>query len=164
MELARKNRDQPLSTSKDSLLKFNANIAGKYKAGVGLNYLDKFTEDMRLSEVITDFLKSHKLKTVSISDFESYLNSRTDRNIDWFFNDYIRTRKKIDFKIKSVEVVDDSILVTIKNKRKNTMPVSLFKVSKDSVIDSQWVENITETKTVKLSKDDTDKFVLDIIM
>ena len=161
MELARKNRDQPLSTSKDSLLKFNANIAGKYKAGVGLNYLDKFTEDMRLSEVITDFLKSHKLKTVSISDFESYLNSRTDRNIDWFFNDYIRTRKKIDFKIKSVEVVDDSILVTIKNKRKNTMPVSLFKVSKDSVIDSQWVENITETKTVKLSKDDTDKFVLD---
>lgn len=161
MELARKNRDQPLSTSKDSLLKFNANIAGKYKAGVGLNYLDKFTEDMRLSEVITEFLKSHKLKTVSISDFESYLNSRTDRNVDWFFNDYIRTRKKIDFKIKSVEVVDDSILVTIKNKRKNTMPVSLFKVSKDSVIDSQWVENITETKTVKLSKDDTDKFVLD---
>ena len=161
MELARKNRDQPLNTSKDSLLKFNANIAGKYKAGVGLNYLDKFTEDITLSEVITDFLKSYQLKTVSISDFETYLNSKTDRNVDWFFNDYVGTRKKIDFKIKSVEVIDDSLLVTIKNKRKNTMPVSLFNVSKDSVIGSQWVENITGTKTVKLPKDETDKFVLD---
>lgn len=161
MELARKNRDQPLNTSKDSLLKFNANIAGKYKAGVGLNYLDKFTEDITLSEVITDFLKSYQLKTVSISDFETYLNSKTDRNVDWFFNDYVGTRKKIDFKIKSVEVIDDSLLVTIKNKRKNTMPVSLFNVSNDSVIGTQWVENITGTKTVKLPKDDTDKFVLD---
>lgn len=161
MELARKNRDQPLNTSKDSLLKFNANIAGKYKAGVGLNYLDKFTEDITLSEVITDFLELYKLKTVSISDFESYLNSKTNRNVDWFFNDYVGTRKKIDFKIKSVEVIDDSLLVTIKNKRKNTMPVSLFNVSKDSVIGSQWVENITGTKTVKLPKDETDKFVLD---
>jgi len=161
MELARKNRDQPLNTSKDSLLKFNANITGKYKAGVGLNYLDKFTEDITLSEVITDFLKSHQLKTVSISDFETYLNSKTDRNVDWFFNDYVGTRKKIDFKIKSVEVIDDSLLVTIKNKRKNTMPVSLFNISKDSVIGSQWVENIAGTKTVKLPKDKTDKFVLD---
>jgi hypothetical protein len=161
MELARKNRDQPLNTSKDSLLKFNANIAGKYKAGVGLNYLDKFTEDITLSEVITDFLKSYQLKTVSISDFETYLNSKTDRNVDWFFNDYVGTRKKIDFKIKSVEVIDDSLLLTIKNKRKNTMPVSLFNISKDSVIGSQWVENIAGTKTVKLPKDKTDKFVLD---
>ncbi|MHA7842373.1 MAG: gluzincin family metallopeptidase, partial [Winogradskyella sp.] len=54
MEIARKNRDQPLTTPKDSLIKFNANIAGKYKAGVGLNYLDKFTDDIDLSKTITE--------------------------------------------------------------------------------------------------------------
>ena len=56
MEIARKNRDQPLTTSKDSLTKFNTNIAGKYKAGVGLNYLDQFTDDIQLSYLITEFL------------------------------------------------------------------------------------------------------------
>ena len=35
MQMARTNRDQPLTTSKDSLIKFNSNIAGKYKAGIG---------------------------------------------------------------------------------------------------------------------------------
>src|SRR5690606_21373601 len=40
MQMARTNRDQPLTMPKDSLLKFNANIANKYKAGIGLKYLD----------------------------------------------------------------------------------------------------------------------------
>ncbi|MCT4630482.1 metalloprotease [Winogradskyella sp.] len=161
MEIARKNRDQPLTTSKDSLIKFNANIAGKYKAGIGLNYLEKFTDDISLTETITDFLKAHKLKKVKISDFESFLNSKTEKDVDWFFTDYVDSRKKIDFKIKKIETTEDSIKLTIKNKRNNTMPVSLFKLSNDSVIGQQWVEHIKDTKTISLPKDSADKFVLD---
>lgn len=162
MEIARKNRDQPLTTSKDSLIKFNANIAGRYKAGVGLNYLDKFTDDIDLSTTITEFLKQHKLKqNTKISDFEAFINSKTSKNIDWFFTDYVNTRKKIDFKIKSVETTEDSLIVTVKNKRNNRMPISLFSVSNDSVIGKQWVENIQGTKTISLLKDQTEKFVLD---
>lgn len=162
MEIARKNRDQPLTTSKDSLIKFNANIAGKYKAGVGLNYLDKFTDDIDLSETITEFLKQNKLnQNTEISDFESFINSKTSKNIDWFFTDYVGTRKKIDFKIKSVETTEDSIKVTVKNKRNNKMPISLYSITDDSVIGKQWVENIKGTKTINLPKYQTDKFVLD---
>ncbi len=162
MEIARKNRDQPLTTSKDSLIKFNANIAGKYKAGVGLNYLDKFTDDIDLSETITEFLKQNKLnQNTEISDFKAFLNSKTSKNIDWFFTDYVGTRKKIDFKIKSIETTEDSIKVTVKNKRNNKMPISLYSITDDSVIGKQWVENIKGTKTINLAKDQTDKFVLD---
>lgn len=162
MEIARKNRDQPLTTSKDSLIKFNANIAGKYKAGVGLNYLDKFTDDIDLSEIITAFLKQNKLnQKTKISDFETFLNSKTSKNIDWFFTDYVNTRKKIDFKIKSVETTEDSIKITVKNKRRNKMPISLYSISNDSVIGKQWIENIKGTKTINLPKDQTDKLVLD---
>ncbi|MBC2846760.1 metalloprotease [Winogradskyella flava] len=161
MEIARKNRDQPLSTSKDSLIKFNSNIASKYKAGVGLNYLDDFTEDIQLTEIIKEFLESYKLKTVYIKDFESFLNSKTSKDVDWFFNDYVETRKKIDFKISDIETTNDSIKLTIKNKRDNSMPISLFKMSNDSVMEKLWVENINGLKTLSLPKDNTDKFVLD---
>ncbi|APY06909.1 metalloprotease [Winogradskyella sp. J14-2] len=162
MEIARKNRDQPLTTSKDSLIKFNANIAGRYKAGVGLNYLSKFTDDIDLTETITTFLKENKLNQhAKISDFETFLNSKTSKDIDWFFTDFVGTRKKIDFKIKSVETTEDSIKVTVKNKRKNSMPISLFSISNDSIIGKRWVENIKTTKTITLPKDETEKFVLD---
>lgn len=161
MEIARKNRDQALTTSKDSLIKFNANIAGKYKAGVGLKYLDEFTDDVDLSSSFTEFLSSSKLKSVRISDFESFINSKTAKNVNWFFTDYVGTRKKIDFKIKSVETTEDSIKVTIKNKRDNSMPVSLFKIQNDTVIGKVWVEDVADTKTVTFPKDKTEKFTLD---
>ena len=161
MEIARKNRDQPLTTSKDSLTKFNTNIAGKYKAGVGLNYLDQFTDDINLSGIITEFLEQHKLKTVSTKDFETFVSSKTSKDVNWFFTDYIGSRKKIDFKITDIETLDDSLKLTIKNKRDNTMPISLFKMKNDSVIGKLWVENIQGTKTITFPKDSTDKFVLD---
>ncbi|MEP5255097.1 MAG: metalloprotease [Winogradskyella arenosi] len=161
MEIARKNRDQPLTTSKDSLTKFNANIAGKYKAGVGLNYLDEFTDDVSLPELFTAFLKTYQLKTVTANDFDQYISSKTSKDIRWFFTDYLNTRKKIDFKISSVVELEDSLEVTIKNKRDNTMPISVFKLKNDSVIGQLWVENIKGTKTIHVEKDSTNKFVLD---
>lgn len=161
MEIARKNRDQPLTTSKDSLTKFNTNIAGKYKAGVGLNYLDQFTDDVDLPQLLTEFLIENQLESVSISDFETFINSKTTKDINWFFSDYVNSREKIDFKIKKVKLLEDSIKLTIKNKRDNSMPISLFKLKNDSVIGKLWVEDIQGTKTIALPKDSTEKFVLD---
>ncbi|WP_179352020.1 gluzincin family metallopeptidase [Winogradskyella vidalii] len=161
MEIARKNRDQPLTTSKDSLTKFNTNIAGKYKAGVGLNYLDQFTDDVDLPELITEFLIEKQLEPVSINDFETFISSKTNKEINWFFSDYVNSREKIDFKIKKVKLLEDSIKLTIKNKRDNSMPISLFKLKNDTVTSKLWVENIQGTKTITLPKDSTEKFVLD---
>ena len=42
MLMARKNLDQPLNEPKNRLIKFNEQIASKYRAGLSLNYLDKY--------------------------------------------------------------------------------------------------------------------------
>lgn len=159
-QMARTNRDQALSTSKDSLLKFNANIAGKYKAGIGLKYLGEFVTPQILERSIQDYLEASKLKTTSSSDFESILNDNTDKDIDWFFEEYVNTRKKVDFKIKNVIKTEDSITLTIKNKRRNTMPISLFTIKNDSVLSKQWIENIEDSKTITIPRNDTDQLVL----
>ncbi|SDB26389.1 hypothetical protein SAMN03097699_0376 [Flavobacteriaceae bacterium MAR_2010_188] len=160
MEMARGNNDQPISMAKDSLIKFNANIAGKFKAGVGLTYLGDFMESETLDSTIESFLRDNQLKKVSTKEFENQLKLRTDKNIDWFFKDYIGTRKKMDFKIKEVKTEADSLIVTIKNKRKNNMPVSLFRIKDDSIISKQWVEHIDGEKTITIAKNDADKLVL----
>ena len=160
MLMARTNRDQPLSMAKDSLLKFNKNIAGKYKAGVGLKYLDDFINSDILENTLKQFLESQKLKPTTSKDFEFYLKSRTSKNIDWFFEDYLKTRKKIDFKIKSIKNTEDSITITIKNKRDNKMPISLYTLKEDSIISKYWVEEINKTKTITIPRNEADKLVL----
>ena len=124
MQMARTNKDQPLTTSKDSLIKFNSNIAGKYKAGVGLRYLDDFVNGNTIESTINQYLNDKKLEITSSKDFESLLKKNTTKDVDWFFTDYINSRKKIDFKIKEIEATEDSITLTIKNKRDNNVPVS----------------------------------------
>lgn len=161
MEIARKNNDQPLTTSKDSLIKFNANIAGKYKAGVGLNYLDEYTQDIDFRNSIKEYLIKNQLKDVSTTTFKDYITSQTKKDISWFFTDYINTRKKIDFKISKLKTEDDSITLTIKNKRNNNMPISLFSLKNDSVVNKVWVEDIGKSKTITIPNFKTNRLVLD---
>ncbi|GAA4231218.1 hypothetical protein GCM10022291_03210 [Postechiella marina] len=160
MLMARTNRDQPLTMQKDSLLKFNKNISGKYKAGIGLKYLDDFINNDVIETSIKTFIDKNKLKETNTKAFENHIKSNTDKNIDWFFKDYLNTRKKIDFKIKNIKKTDDSITLTIKNKRNNSMPISLFSLSNDSIVSKLWIENIKDKKTITIPKNNSDKLAL----
>jgi hypothetical protein len=160
MLMARTNRDQPLTMPKDSLLKFNKNIANKYKAGIGLKYLDEFVNGDVVEHTIESFLKTNKLKPTSTKAFEKELKANTSKDIDWFFKEYISTRKKIDFKIKHVVKTDDSITLTIKNKRNNSMPVSLYTLNNDSVISKIWLEHISGSKKITLPRNGANKMAL----
>ena len=160
MLMARTNRDQRLTTPKDSLLKFNYSIANKYKAGVGLKYLGDFINHDIVENSLSSFVIENKLKPVTTLDFENYIKSKTNKNIDWFFTDYMATRKRIDFKIKKVIKTEDSITVTVKNKRDNSMPVSLYALNNDSVISKTWIETITKSKTLTIPRNDANKLVL----
>ena len=159
-QMARTNRDQPLSASRDTLLKFNSNIASKYKAGIGLKYLDDFVNSNILENTIKEYLDASKLNITSSSEFEALLNKNTDKNVDWFFNEYVSTRKKVDFKIRNVSKTEDSITLTIKNKRHNSMPISLFTMENDSIISKQWIENIQDSKTITIPRNNANKLVL----
>ncbi|WP_396601263.1 metalloprotease [Algibacter sp. R77976] len=160
MLMARTNRDQPLTMAKDSLLKFNKNIANKFKAGVGLKYLDDFVNSDIVENSIESFLKKNKLQQTNVKDFENFIKSKTNKNIDWFFEDYLSTRKKIDFKIKKVSKTEDSITITIKNKSSNKMPVSLYTLNNDSITSKIWIENINKNKTITIPRLDANKLVL----
>lgn len=160
MHMARTNRDQPLTMPKDSLLKFNFNIANKYKAGLGLRYLDSFINEDVLENTIKEYLQTNQLQETTTQTFETLLKSKTNKNLDWFFDEYIETTTKLDFKIKKIEKYEDSITLTIKNKRHNTMPVSLFKLNNDSILSKQWIENIKDEKVITIPKDSANKLVL----
>jgi hypothetical protein len=160
MQMARTNRDQALTTSKDSLLKFNSNIASKYKAGVGLRYLDDFVNGSTIETTIKQYLEEKKLEITSSKDFENLLKKNTDKDVDWFFTDYINSRKKIDFKIKEIKATEDSVTLTIKNKRDNNVPVSLFTLDNDSILTKTWIENINGSKTITIPRDEKTKFAL----
>ncbi len=157
---ARSNTDQALNTPNDSLIKFNQRIANKYKAGLGLAYLADYIGTERVDESIKTFFKYYQLNKVSVLDFESILKRSTDKDINWFFKDYVATDRRIDFKIKSVEKLGDSLNVSIKNKEGTNVPISMFGLKNDSVISKYWFTDIKTVETFTIPNKEEDKLVL----
>ncbi|MFD0861905.1 metalloprotease [Sungkyunkwania multivorans] len=160
MMMARKNLDQPLSSPLDSLIRFNEKIANKYKAGVGFKYLESYLNADIIKNSVKNFYNEYKLKDISQQDFEKELRAASPKDISWFFDDFVSTRSKVDYKIKKVKKFGDSLKVTIKNKTKKNFPVTLFSLQKDSVISKIWLEGIQDQKTITIPSNDADKLVL----
>jgi hypothetical protein len=160
MFTARKNLDQALRTPNDSLIKFNQKIANKYKAGMGLSYLASYIGKDKIDKSIKTYYKHYSLNSAKVIDFESILKRSTEIDIDWFFNDYLSTARKIDFKIKRIEKLDDSLRVTIKNKEGTNVPISLFGMKKDSVVSKYWFSNISSENTFTIARGQEDRMVL----
>jgi hypothetical protein len=160
MNMARMNLDQALTTPTDSLVKFNQNIANAYKSGTGFEYLEDYlgTEEVKIT--MKEFYQNFKLKEVSSTDFMTLLQKNASKDLSWYFDDYVGTNKKIDFRIKRVKKTKDSLTVTIKNKRNAKMPVSLYGIKDGRVITKDWVEPFLGTQTVTIPRDSSERVAL----
>ncbi len=157
---ARKNIDQSLITRADSLSNFNRKIVNKYKAGLGLRYLDEFLKDTIIKNSLQQFYHDNSGQLAKSSYFNEILKSRTNKNISWFFNDYVNSDKKLNYTIDKIENQGDSIKVHIKNKSNFTAPVTLYGVNKKEIKFKQWIEDIDSTKIVTVSNKDIDRLSL----
>lgn len=157
---ARKNYDQALSTRADSLSNFNRKIVNKYKAGLGLQYLDEFLNDSIVDLSIKEFYKKAVFSTVNSDDFKEIITRRTDKDLSWFFGNYLQTKRKIDYTLKKLEKTDDSLRITIKNKRNITAPVALYGIKDKDIVFRKWLTGIDSTRTVSLPKGDYSRLSL----
>ena len=160
MLTARKNLDQRLTTPNDSLIKFNQKIANTYKAGLGLAYLADYLGQDKVDKSVKEFYASYNLKEVIPKDFEEIFKKNADKNIDWFFDAYVNTSDRIDFKIKKIIKEEDSLSVVLKNKTGTNVPISLFGINGDSVVSKYWFRDIPAEKTFRIPRTTEERLVL----
>lgn len=158
--VSRQFLDQALDTPVDSLSNFNRKIANKYKAGLAINYLKNYLGDSILNSSIKELYQEKSTKLISTADFKEIITKKTTKNLDWFFEDFIKTNKKIDYTIDDVFVEKDSLKVTIRNKRNITTPVLLYGLNDKEIIFKKWFTNIDDTTTVNIPNQNINKVAL----
>ncbi|MFY0604755.1 MAG: aminopeptidase [Flavobacteriaceae bacterium] len=157
---ARKFLDQSLTTRADSLSNFNRKIVSKYKAGLGLRYLEEYLQEDVIKNSIQEFYFNNNLKITTSKSFAEIVASKTNKDVSWFFGDYLTTNKKIDYTIKNAVIKGDSIDVTIKNKRNITAPIALYGIKNKKIVFKKWFSTIDSIKTVKIAKGNFDRLSL----
>lgn len=160
MLMARKNLDQPLNAPKNTLIKYNVQIANKYKAGLSLKYLDEYLGNNSVDNAIQQFYKLNHQNQTNRNAFEQSLKSNSKKEISWFFDYIINTRENIDYKIGDVTKTKDSLSFTVKNKGIPLVPMPIYGIKNKNVIFKKWLETNQIDTLLKFDRKNIDKLVL----
>ena len=162
MLMARRNLDQPLGAPKNSLIKFNEQIASKYRAGISLRFLDDYLENNAVENSIRELYKKSTAATIYKSDFENLLKSNTAKNISWFFNTIINSRTIIDYKFSNVIKTKDSITFSVKNRTGAPIPIPIYGTKKGEIVFKQWLDIDACDSTFTIPRSNIDKIILNL--
>lgn len=160
MLMARKNLDQALNEPKNRLIKFNEQIASKYRAGLSLKYLDSYLENDIVHNTIKEFIQENQYFGTNSRQFETVLLKNSPKDINWFFRTIIETRDLIDYKFGKVTKTNDSIAVNIINRTNTNIPISIYQLKDNQVINKIWVTNIKTDSTIVIPRLGADKLTL----
>ncbi|MFV8345815.1 aminopeptidase [Flavobacterium sp. ZB4P13] len=162
MLMARKNLDQALGDSKNTLIKFNEQIASKYRAGLSILFLDDYLQNDAVTTSIRQFYNQNQIKQVSRTDFETTLKSNTDKNINWFFNTIINSRAIIDYKFSNVSKTKDSITFSVINRTGAPIPIPVYGTKKGAVVFKKWLDIEERDSTFTIQRNGADKIILNL--
>ena len=158
--MARKNLDQPLGVPKNALIKFNEQIASKYRAGLSLIYLDDYLGNHLMSNSIQQFTAQNKEKMTNGNDFENILKSNTNKDIDWFFKIIINSRDIIDYKFSRVSKTKDSVTFSLKNRTGVSVPMPIYGIKNDTIVFKKWLETTNKDSIYTLERKEAKKIVI----
>lgn len=160
MLMARKNLDQALGSSKTDLIKFNEQIASKYRAGLSIRFLDNYLQKDIVRKSIREFYNLNTTQQTSAKDFETILKINTQKNINWFFSTIVHSRELIDYKFAKVSKTNDSITFLIKNKTDLPIPIPIYGIKNKEVVYKDWLDLKECDSTFTIKRNQADKIIL----
>ena len=146
--IQRLNLHQSDLQSGETLTKANYNISSPYHTGIGLLYLESYIGEDNFKKVIEE-LRNLSLKS---NDIEVALKGSTDKNIDWFMDEYLSKRKSLDL---SIDVLNKSNEITyiVSEKNNKYIPYNVSLIKNDSIVFSKWSDKYLREKIPNLNAD-----------
>ncbi len=164
--MARENRDEPLEQTSAKFTDFNYGVCVYGKSMLIFDYLEAYLGTAEFDKVMKKYFETWKYKHPQPEDIRHVFESETGKDLSWFFDDLIKTKKKIDYKIAAhvTNEGDNSTLFTIKNTGSVVSPVSISVLNKDSILRTIWVDGFKDQKSVTLNTSGGDRVQIDPLL
>jgi hypothetical protein len=160
---ARRNYDQPIETTSENFTSMNYGAIVYGKTGIGMDYMLAYLGDTLFNKCMRAYFDKWKFKHPQPDDLRDVFQSVTGKDLSWFFDDYIKTTKKIDYKIAAIKKSETGeFKVTIKNKADISAPFALFGIKDDTlVVAKKWYEGNSDELIIDFKAEGADKIILD---
>jgi len=139
---ARSNLEQPVNLAAPDYSYDNYGSIIYNKAAQGFNYLNAYLGDSLFDSIIHDYYRTWKYRHPRPEDLRAVFESHTAKDLSWFFDDFLGTAKRLDYKMVRFE--NQKLL--IKNKGELNAPLVIAGIIGDSICSENWEEGFEGKK------------------
>ncbi|HTL80473.1 MAG TPA: M1 family metallopeptidase [Bacteroidia bacterium] len=167
---ARQAIDQPIETHSKDFTTINYGTIVYMKSAVIFTYLRAYLGDSLYDACFQDYFNKWQLKHPMPEDIRECFERVSGKNLSWFFDDLIKTDKKIDYKICSSFLIHDSKTnpdmvgkygITVNNVGEVNSPFCINGMKDGRVVQTIWYEGFGDKETVFFPAGDYDQFIID---
>jgi hypothetical protein len=154
---ARQNLELPIDLAATDYNFDNYGSIIYYKAAQGFNYLRAYLGDSLFDDIMHDYYKKWKNKHPQPEDLRTVFESNTTKDLAWFFDDFLGTTKRLDYKI----VRSENKRLLIKNSGELNGPISITGTIGDSIGSVQWEDGFNGKKWIDVPWTDNSEIIID---
>jgi len=143
---ARDNLEQSINLPADDYSTLNYSLMLYNKAGTGFNYLRAYLGDSIYDATMQEYYRKWKFKHPQPDDLQRIFESNTNKDLSWFFSDFISTTKRMDYKV--VRLGNQKLL--LENKGELKSPTVISGMIGDSIGFEKWVDGFEGQQWIEL--------------
>jgi len=154
---ARRNLEQPINLPSTDYSTSNYGIILYNKAATGFNYLRAYLGDSIFDSTMHDYFLKWKFRHPQPDDIRKLFESQTKKDLSWFFDDFIGTTKRLDYKVVRIE--NQKLLV--KNNGELVAPLIIAGMNGDSICFEKWIDGFNGQKWIELPEGNYSEIKID---
>ena len=144
LNIARRNLEQPVNLPAPDYSQVNYSILIYNKAAHGFNYLRAYLGDSLFDSIMHDYYRTWKFRHPGPEDLRTIFGSHTKKDLAWFFDDFLGTTRRLDYKI--VRLKNQKML--IKNNGELKAPLLIAGMNGDSIFSEKWEDGFEGKKWI----------------
>lgn len=141
---ARNNLEQSINLAAPAYSNSNYGTIIYSKASLGFNYLRSYLGDSLYDSIMHDYHHLWKNRHPQPDDLRKVFESHTNKDLAWFFDDFLGTTKRLDYKISRFR----NGKVLIKNQGELKSPLLIAELKGDSILSQKWEDGFEGRKWI----------------
>ncbi len=132
-QLQASGKDQKIEQTSNNFREINYGLDVYYKTALLLKWLQQYMGYENFEAAMHDYFNTWKFKHSYPQDFRAAMERHTNKSINWFFEE-LNEDRMIDFSVKKAKRSGEELLVEVKNKTNDSLPVAIGLYRKDSLL------------------------------
>ncbi len=155
--------DQPCDAPSESYLPINYGGVVYQKTAYMMAYLADYLGEATFDKIMQTYYKQWQFKHPYPEDFSAIAESISGKDLSWFFQDGLRSTKKMDYRLKHIQKinVNNTLEVDVKSRTGFHGPIPVSLCQGDSILQTQWIDYPYNKPAVFARNTEADRIAID---